>query len=204
MKNTLVVNYTPREGSNTKKLVDKFIESTKGKTRITFLDLAKDTPDLLLEENLNLYVKRNFGGVELNQQEEQILAKNDKYVAQVLEADYIVIATPMYNFSVPATVKAWIDAIIQAGKTFAPTPEGLKGLCENKQALVLMTSSSDFAVEPLKSMNHATTLLKSCLGFIGIPSENITLFGVQQYADKLESLIENAKNEIEEVSNKWY
>jgi len=159
---------------------------------------------LLLEENLNLYVKRNFGGVELTAKEQQVLAKNDNMVAQVLEADFIVVATPMYNFSVPATVKAWIDGIAQAGRTFAYTPEGIKGLCENTKGLVLMTSGSDFAIEPLKSMNHATPLLSACLGLIGVTSENITVFGTQQYADKLDNLIIDAEKEIEEVSNKWY
>lgn len=204
MKKTLIVNYTPREGSNTKKLVDFFIKENKEKTEITFLDLAKDTPDLLLEENLNLYVKRNFGGVELSDAENQILAQNDKLVQQVLAADYIVVATPMYNMSVPATVKAWIDAIVQAGVTFTQTAEGLKGLCENTEALVLMTSGSDFGIEPLKSMNHAVPLLNACLGLIGIPSKNITAFGLQQYGDKLEEILANAQNEIKEAGSKWY
>ncbi len=204
MKNTLIVNYTPREGSTTKKLVDKFIEFNKDRTNITFLDLAKNTPDLLLEENLNLYVNRNFGGVELTAEQSKVLAKNDNFAAQILSADFIVIATPMYNMSLPATVKAWIDAITQVGKTFAFTAEGMKGLCENTQGLVLMTSGSDFSIEPFKSMNHATPLLNACLGLVGVPTENITVFGTQQYADKVEGLIENAKQEIETVSSKWY
>jgi len=204
MKNTLIVNYTPREGSNTKRLVDSFLNQNKNKTNITFLDLAKDTPDLLLEENLNLYVKRNFGGLQLSDEEEQVLAKNDKLVTQVLAADYIVIATPMYNMSIPATVKAWIDAIIQAGKTFSQGPEGLKGLCEGKQGLVLMTSGSDFGVAPLSGMNYATTLLNACLGLIGIPTENITAFGLQQHGDRANQILDVAKEKINSLSSRWY
>ncbi|WP_103866843.1 FMN-dependent NADH-azoreductase [Aquimarina sp. I32.4] len=204
MKKTLVVSYTPREQSNTKKLVDFFVEHAQNKTEITFLDLTKDTPDLLLEKNLNLYVNRNFGGVALNDEEQKILSKNDKMVVQLLDADRIVVASPMYNMSLPATVKAWVDAVIQAGKTFEQTENGPRGLCDGKQALVLMTSGSDFTIEPLKSMNFATPLLNACLGLMGITTENSTAFGLQQYPDKVESMLAMCKEEIKAVSEKWY
>ena len=204
MKNTLIVNYTPRIGSNTKTLVDHFTALNKDKTTITVLDLAKTTPDLLLEENLNLYVKRNFGGVDLSADEQKRMSHNDKMVQQILDADFIVLASPLYNFSIPATVKAWFDTVINAGKTFTQTAMGPKGLCENKQAAVLMTSGGDFANEPLKSVNFATPLINTCFGFMGIPSENITAFGLQQYQDKAEEILEKAKQEIEVLSNKWY
>lgn len=204
MKKTLVVSYTPRDNSNTKKMVDYFMESNKIKTQITLLDLTEVTPDLLLKKNLNLYVNRNFGGMKLNEEQQKILYKNDKMMNQLLDTDFIVLASPMYNMSLPATVKAWIDAVIQAGKTFASTEEGLKGLCENKQALVLMTSGSDFGTEPLKSMNFATPLLSACFGLMGIPTEAINVFGMQQYPDKSEEMLENSKNKIALLSKKWY
>ncbi len=204
MKKTLIVNYTPRIGSNTKKLVDYFNELNQNKTEITVLDLAKTPPDLLLEENLNLYVKRDFGGVILNESEDNKMLKNDKMVSQLLEVDFIVLVSPLYNFSIPATVKFWFDAVISAGKTFTQTEMGPKGLCENKQALVLMTSGSDFDNEPLKNVNFATPLIKTCFGLMGIQSENITAFGLQQYAEKADEILDNAKNEIKTFSAKWY
>ncbi|WP_394751015.1 FMN-dependent NADH-azoreductase [Spongiimicrobium salis] len=204
MKKTLIVSYTPRIDSNTKKLVDHFVARNASKTDITLLELSEEAPDLLLKENLNLYVQRNFAGLELNEQQQHVLAKNDKMRDQLLDADFIVLASPIYNMSVPATVKAWIDAIIQAGETFESTATGIMGLCENKKALVLMTSGSDFAIEPLKSVNFATTLASACLGLIGIPSETITAFGFQQYAHKSEKMIAHAKKEIDALSEKWY
>ncbi len=204
MKKTLIVNYTPRVDSNTKKMVDYFIESNKAKTEITFLDLAEETPDLLLKENLNLYVARNFGGVELTEEQEKVLSKNDKMMNQLLDTDYIVLATPMYNFTIPATVKAWFDAVIQAGKTFAYTETGIKGLCENTQALILMTSGSDFGKEPYSSMNFATPLLMTSFNFLGISAEAINSFGQVAYADRAEELFENSKKSIDVLSEKWY
>ncbi|MFK5879933.1 MAG: NAD(P)H-dependent oxidoreductase [Flavobacteriaceae bacterium] len=204
MKKTLIVNYTPRIGSNTKKLVDYFKELNQIRTEITVLDLAKNPPDLLLEENLNLYVKRDFGGVILSENEQNKMLHNDKMVSQLLEADFIVLVSPLYNFSIPATVKSWFDAVISAGKTFTQTEIGPKGLCKNKQALVLMTSGSDFSTEPLKSMNFATPLLNACFGLMGIPSQNITAFGLQQYSDKADKMLESSKKEIEILSEKWF
>jgi len=111
MKKTLILSYTPREGSNTKKMLDFFIENNQDKTEITFIDLAEEAPDLLLKENLNLYVNRNFGGVELTDEQQNVLAKNDKLTQQLLNTDFVVLASPMHNFSIPAPVKAWFDAV---------------------------------------------------------------------------------------------
>ncbi|WP_055446417.1 FMN-dependent NADH-azoreductase [Lacinutrix mariniflava] len=204
MKKTLILSYTPRDNSNTKKMLDFFIENNQDKTEITFVDLAEEAPDLLLKENLNLYVNRNFGGVELTNEQQKVLSKNDKMMQQLLDTDFVVLASPMYNFSVPATVKAWFDAVIQAGKTFTYTETGIKGLCENTKALVLMTSGSDFGIEPYKSVNFATPFLLTSFNFLGISTEVINKFGMVQYADKSEQMIEDAKEEIKEVSNKWY
>lgn len=204
MKKTLIVNYTPRIDSNTKKLVDYFIEQNQDKTEIMLLDLAKNTPDLLLNNNLNLFLKRNYGGVPLEEAETRLLFKNDEMLQQVLAADFIVLAYPMYNFSLPATVKAWVDAITQAGETFKMTETGYVGLCEGKQALVLMTTGGDFSIEPSKSMNFATPLIGAELGFIGIPTEHISAFGLQQYPDKLDLILKKAEQQIQAVSNKWY
>lgn len=204
MKKTLIVNYTPRIDSNTKKLTNFFLEECKDKTKIDFLDLAKDAPDLLLKENLNLMVKRNFGGVPLTADETKLLEKNDALVQQVLDTDFVVLSHPMFNLSVPATVKAWIDAVLQNGKTFVLTEDGYQGLCTEKQALVLMTTGSDHGAESIKPTNFATDLLKSCFEIIGIPSIHVSAYGMNVYPNNVDSILEKAKQEIKEICNEWY
>ncbi len=204
MKKTLVVSYTPRIESNTKKLTDFFLETYKQKTKIDFLDLAKNAPDLLLEKNLNLYVKRNFGGVPLSSEETELMKKNDTMMQQVLDADFIILSYPMFNLSLPATVKAWIDAIIQSGKTFLLTDKGYQGLCTEKQALVLMTTGSDHGIDQEKSSNYATDLLKSCFAIIGIPSTHISAYGMNVYPLQVDNILEKAKKEIKIVCDEWY
>lgn len=204
MKKTLIVNYTPREGSNTKKMLDHFIDRNKDKTEITVLDLTENTPDLLLRDNLNPMVARNFAGITPSEDQQKLLNKNDQFADQLMATDYVVVVTPIYNYSLPATVKAWFDAIIQPGKTLTMTDRGLVGLSENTKAVLLTTSGGDLGSDAMKHLQLATPLVKACFDLVGIPSEAITIFGTQQYADKLEELLEASMEEINALSDKWY
>jgi FMN-dependent NADH-azoreductase len=87
------------------------------------LDLLDDVPDMLLGTNLLAYINRNFLGLELLPEEEKLLSKMDRMAAQLKSADIVVVAFPMYNFSMPSTVKAWFDSVIQKGVTFGERNE---------------------------------------------------------------------------------
>ncbi|MFV2058555.1 MAG: FMN-dependent NADH-azoreductase [Thiohalomonadales bacterium] len=197
MSKTLLVSYTPRFESNTKKLVETYLQTTSGNSEITYLDLVKEPAPLLLEENLNALLKRNFMGMELTEIEKHSVQSTDQLLQQFLEADRIVIAFPMYNFSLPATVKAWIDAIIQLGRTFKMTSDGgYEGLCQGKQALIFMTTGGDYSQEPEKSMNYAAPLIQTCMGFMGIESHVITAYGLNQYMDRADDIVSETQQEI--------
>src|SRR5665647_989272 len=101
---TLIISYLPRgERSKTKQILDAFLENATGETEQ--LDLNKDVPDLFLPENLSAYYRRNYAGEELSEIDKKHLEKMDKMTEQFLNADKIVLAYPMYNFSLPAVVK---------------------------------------------------------------------------------------------------
>lgn len=197
MTKTLLISYTPRPESNTAKLVQTFIEATGGKSEITHLDLVKEPAPLLLKENLNALLKRNYMGMELNESENDAVYSADRLLLQLQEADQIVIAFPMYNFSLPATVKAWVDAVIQNGKTFLMTEDGgYEGLCQGKQALILMTTGGDYSQEPAKGMNYATPLMQGCMNFMGIESHSIIAYGLNQYMDRVDGIVAQAQQEV--------
>lgn len=204
MTKTLLVTYTPRIGSNTRKLVDTFIEHANNKTEITALDLAVDPPDLLLLERLNVFIKDIYTPDPLTDQERYLLNKTEVMLNQVRDADYIVIAYPMFNFSLPATVKAWVDVITQAGKTFVLTEAGFKGLCTGKKALIISTTGFDFENEPSKSMDYSLPLMKTTLNFIGIEAQSIVAYGLNQYAKRKDEIIQKAKLKIEMACNSLY
>ncbi|MEE9493356.1 MAG: NAD(P)H-dependent oxidoreductase [Gammaproteobacteria bacterium] len=198
MKKTLLISYTPRFESNTAKLVETYVQAAGKQSSMTHLDLVKEPPPLLLEENLNALLKRNFMGLELTENESLAVKSTDQLVQKLLQAERLVIAFPMYNFSLPAAVKAWIDAVVQLGQTFKMTENGdYEGLCLGKRALILMTTGADFTQEPEKSMDYATLLIQTCLEFMGIESHCITASGLNQYMDRTDEIVAEAQREIE-------
>ncbi len=103
------------------------------------------------------------------------LAVSDELIAELFAADHILITTPMYNFSIPAALKAWIDHIVRAGKTFTSSYEGL---VKGKKVTVLIAAGSDYAPgSPMESYNAETPYLKLILGFIGMTDVNVIFAG---------------------------
>ena len=100
---------------------------------------------------------------------------SDELVAELKAADHIVIGTPLYNFNVPAMLKAYIDHIVRLGVTFTMNYEGL---VQGKKATVILTSGSDFSAgSPFESYNMGAPYLRLILGFIGITDVNVVLAG---------------------------
>jgi FMN-dependent NADH-azoreductase len=97
------------------------------------------------------------------------LKLSDELIAELLAADEIVISTPMYNFNVPAALKAWIDHIVRLNKTFGFGPDGLKGLAAGKKVTIIIASGSEYTSgSPMESYNTQGPYLRVVLGFIGI------------------------------------
>ncbi len=93
------------------------------------------------------------------------LSLSDTLIAEVRDADIIVIGMPMYNFGVPAALKAWIDLICRPKVTFAYTPNGVRGLLHGKSAVIVAASGGTRVDDP---QDFATPHLRHVLGFIGI------------------------------------
>jgi len=100
-----------------------------------------------------------------DENQRRTLAESDALVAEVRAADVLVIATPIYNFGVPASLKAWIDQIARARLTFRYTEQGPVGLLTGKKAYILAASGG---VEIGGEYDFATPWLKFVLGFMGI------------------------------------
>lgn len=125
------------EGSVSRNLTDQLIDklSTDG-TQVTVRDLAKGIP--LIDE---AWIGANFTDpAERNAEQKAALAKSDELVNELHSADTIVIAAPVYNFHVPAALKAWIDMVARARETFRYTESGPEGLVTGKKVYVVMTS----------------------------------------------------------------
>ena len=97
-------------------------------------------------------------------EQQSIVAESDALIAELNGADTIVLAVPMYNFSVPSTVRAYFDHVARAGVTFRYTEKGPEGLIKGKRTFVFMTSGSAY---PDGAETH-TPYLKQFLSFIGL------------------------------------
>ena len=93
-------------------------------------------------------------------------ARDTQTLEDFLAADVVVIGAPMYNFAIPSQLKAWIDRIAVAGKTFRYTPEGPQGLAGGKRVIVALSRGGFYP--SAESGDHVEPYLRHLFGFLGI------------------------------------
>ncbi|WP_343712985.1 FMN-dependent NADH-azoreductase [Inquilinus sp.] len=128
-------------------------------------DLVADAPEHLTAERLAVI---KFGkDAELTPAQAEERALIDGIVGEFLSADVVVIGAPMYNFTVPTQLKAWIDRLLQAGRTFRYTETGPVGLAGGRKVIVV-SSRGGIYTAGLEAMDHQEAYLRTALGFIGV------------------------------------
>lgn len=102
--------------------------------------------------------------------EAEAVAFADGLIAEVEAADTLVIAAPMYNFTIPTTLKAWIDHLARAGRTFRYTAQGPEGLLKNKKVVVVVSRGGFYTTGDASAaaFNHQEPYLRTVLGFLGL------------------------------------
>ena len=96
------------------------------------------------------------------------LALSDTLVDELIAADVIVIGAPMHNFTISSNLKAWIDHIARAGRTFSYTADGPEGLLRGKRVYVLTARGGNYSAAPMQAMDHQEPYLRAVLGFVGL------------------------------------
>ena len=96
------------------------------------------------------------------------VAFGDQLIAELEAADTIVIAAPMYNFTVSSPLKAWLDHVARAGRTFRYTASGPEGLLKGKKVFVIASRGGLYAEGPGKAMDFQEPYLRAMLGFLGL------------------------------------
>jgi FMN-dependent NADH-azoreductase len=112
---------------------------------------------------------------------QQDLATGQDVLEEFLAADILVLGAPMYNFSIPSQLKAWIDRILVAGKTFKYGAQGPEGLAGGKRVIVALSRGGYYGPgTPAAALEHLETYLRGVFGFIGVTApEFITADGIQ-------------------------
>jgi FMN-dependent NADH-azoreductase len=97
----------------------------------------------------------------------ETMNRSKALVDELKAADVVVVGAPMYNFTVPSTLKAWIDHVSVAGQTFRYTAEGPQGLLGGK-AYMVVSSGGIYSEGPFAAYDHLSTYLRAIFGFLGI------------------------------------
>lgn len=179
------------EASVSRMLADKLIEHLSPDV-VTSRDVAGKMP-FINEE----WVGANFTPAENRTHEQkELLSFSDELIGEIKDADTLVISAPAYNFTVPASLKAWIDLVCRAGVTFRYTENGPEGLLEpGKKAYIVYASGGTPAGA---DYDYATSYLKHIMGFIGI--YDVTVIAADQLGQNAEEKIEAAVSSISSIA----
>lgn len=132
---------------------------------------------------------------ERSDEQKATLGLSDSLIAELEQADIIIIGSPVYNFAIPAALKSWVDMIARARKTFKYTDDGPVGLLSGKKAYLAMASGG---TEIGSDIDHASPYLQHILGFIGI--NDVTIVAADKQMARGQDALEQAISKIENLS----
>ncbi len=169
MKQTLIVESSPRgPESASRRLAGKVrarLEAEYPEATMIERDLAKDKLPHLDEATLKAMTTRDPAEAKSLK---DALHLSNQLTEELLASDLIVIASPMWNFGIPSSLKAWIDHVVRVGKTFNYADAGVEGLAKGKKAILVLASGGVFSEGPWKPWDTVEPYLRQILGFIGI------------------------------------
>ena len=180
MPTLLHISVSPRgEDSISRRLGDAAVEAWQARNpggRVIERDLA-ETPLTFVDVD---WIAGAFSPPEYHtENHKKALALSNELVSELLESDEIILGTPMYNFSIPAALKAWIDHVVRAGKTFRYGADGTPGgLLAGKKALVVVASGGSYDERSgTSALDHEVPYLRFIFGFMGITDVHFMLAG---------------------------
>lgn len=135
---------------------------------------------------------------QMTEQLRHATAQSDELIAELQQADAILLSTPMYNFSMPSALKAWIDQVVRVNKTFAVEPDGnMVGIVDSKPVYIAVAAGAQFTGTALESLDFLRPYLQTVLGFIGLT--DIHFYSVESTAMDLEMFGRNREQVLEQI-----
>lgn len=199
MSRVLVIESSARQqGSISRELTQQFIakwQAAHPADQIQVRDLASEPVPHLDATLLGGWMTPSE---QQSEAEKAALARSNQLTDELLAADVLVLAAPMYNFAIPSTLKAWLDHVLRAGVTFKYTETGPQGLLTGKRAFVLTARGGIYAGSGL---DHQEPYLRQALAFIGIHDvQFIHAEGLNMGAEFSEKGLAQAKARLAEVA----
>ena len=201
MRQILVIHSSPNlSNSVTRKITGEFIATLASRypdAEIVTRDLA-ETPVPHLDEAAITALRAR--GAELSPESKAALDRSDALIAELEAADFVVMGVPMYNFGIPSVLKAWVDHVARAGRTFAYSPEGPKGLLGGKPVLAISARGGVYSEGPAKAMDFQESYLRAVLGFIGLKADFINVEGIAFGPEALDAGLAKARAALAKVN----
>ncbi len=210
MKKLLVINASARtDRSKSRLLTETFVDRWKNihtNPIISFRELGTADIPHINEKWITASFKP---GAARTSEDIEVLKTSDTYIAELRAADIIVLGSPMYNWSIPSTLKAYIDHVIRFNETWKPNLNNpanpYTGLLENKTLVLLLSrgSSGYEEGEANAHMNFQSTYLKTVFNIIGISNIHmIAINGVSEDKEKLERSINTSIRDVQQLIEK--
>jgi len=174
MKSILFIQSSPR-GSDScsyqaaRSLVNE-LQVRNPVTKVVVRDLAENPPPHVGPA----FITGMYAPPEQRTPEQaKALALSDALIDELLAADTIVMAVPMHNFAPPSRLKAWIDHVVRAGRTFSYGAKGPEGFLKGKHAIVVLASGGVYSNDQMKPFDFVEPYPRTVLGFIGITAVDV-------------------------------
>ncbi len=184
-----------RNGSYSRRLADKLIDKLRDGGPVSLI--SRDLTEGVGLVNEAWIEANSTDRADRTEEMKAVLAESDALVSELRNADTLVLSTPIYNFGVPAALKAWIDQVCRARETFRYTDDGPQGLLEGKRAIVIVTSGG---TAMHSDIDFASDFLRHVLGFIGIT--DVSFIGADQLMSDTDAVLAQASAAIEEIAVK--
>jgi FMN-dependent NADH-azoreductase len=176
-------------------IVNELVKKAPG-ADVTYRDLSAQPLAHLSGE---LFAARQ-GTVPESLETQKDVAASEAVLEEFLAADTVVIGAPMYNFGISTQLKAWIDRIAVAGKTFRYGPNGPEGLAGNKHVIIAISRGGLYgAGTPAAGLEHAESYLRAVFGFLGVTNLEIVLAEGLAIPDQREKVIQGALKAVTEL-----
>jgi FMN-dependent NADH-azoreductase len=178
MTNILLLTGSPRgRASHSSRVAARVLEGLRRvhpQSNVVVRDLAKNPVEHIDED----FVTGIFGAADrLNAEQREKLAQSDALVEELLAADIVVIAVAMINFGIPSTLKAWIDHVTRAGRTFRSGESGPRGLVTGKRVILVEAKGGIYSEGPRGELDHVTPYLLQHLAFLGMT--DVKVIGIE-------------------------
>lgn len=195
-----------RERSNSRALSQHFLERLREEgldIEVDYLDVTVDTPPHVNEA---FAIATYTPSHERTPAMKATLAASDALCKRLLDADALVFAMPMYNWSMPSVFKAFIDSVTRTGLTYVHTDDGhIEGQLARQKVLFITSRGADLRAGPYSSMDALTPALKAAFGFLGVANPTFVDAQPLQFSDQASRIaaLERARTELSAVAANW-